>query len=623
LQLYDWDGDEDTLCCPDKQSDVRYFKEMYTNIIVQTPDVEIISKFDTFVLMYIGKRRIGSDTQTYSAVSAIHGRTMNIHELRPVYIDIIQMLDSKSIDLGDIKSLSVDFKKPTNRELLDSILTIDSKNRHEFVKDDLFSLQDVFAGKTLNKISEDNSVFILTHGGWDRSTNPHTFRFIDQSYPSQYADIFNSLYNHTFKGKFEEIHGSMDDKLMNNVLIAGGYIADYLRSGKLNNRKDVDIFLYGLDKKQAQQKVIDLITYFTKGHLIISMTVSKNCISVIYLNPNKPSAMRTEIQIILRLYNTKSEILHGFDIGMSSVGWDGNEILFTSLSKFSYEYNTIIVDVSRRSQTYEKRLIKYGELVWYEIPQKPNIAFMDMIPHTDVKISNTEEFVIQLPYLKISVSGYIYHDMKMLNGYIGPWHLQHLPVGYQHENEFSLFCSNSDYEYRHTLLNNINNLLNEKDDEMVYRLHKKSVNAEFKRNLKPDDILSFNKLFGGNYETKFHQEGTKLVRHLQKEKDIKTLDRNKVQIIRRFLTFEKLFTRKQMNDILQLFLDKNNDVFSYISKTLCKNHKLLHDKIEHIRDRQFLGFNWMTENVMTQLTSSFNPLDTTPQKWYGKFYKKY
>ena len=61
-----------------------------------------------------------------------------------------------------------------------------------------------------------------------------------------------------------------------------------------------------------------------------------------------------KIQFILRLYNTKSEILHGFDLGSSAIGSDGENVYFTNLSKFCYENMVNIFDGRKRSTTYEQ-----------------------------------------------------------------------------------------------------------------------------------------------------------------------------------------------------------------------------------------------------------------------------
>ncbi len=66
-----------------------------------------------------------------------------------------------------------------------------------------------------------------------------------------------------------------------------------------------------------------------------------------------------KFQIILRLYNTISEILHGFDLGSCAVGFDGTTVFLTTLGKFCYEHMCNIVDVSKKSESYEARLEKY------------------------------------------------------------------------------------------------------------------------------------------------------------------------------------------------------------------------------------------------------------------------
>jgi hypothetical protein len=66
-----------------------------------------------------------------------------------------------------------------------------------------------------------------------------------------------------------------------------------------------------------------------------------------------------QLQVIFRCYSTISEILHGFDLGPSAIGFDGKDVWMTSLGRFAYEYGCMIVDSSRRSTTYEMRLVKY------------------------------------------------------------------------------------------------------------------------------------------------------------------------------------------------------------------------------------------------------------------------
>ncbi|CAM9988820.1 unnamed protein product, partial [Sphacelaria rigidula] len=68
-----------------------------------------------------------------------------------------------------------------------------------------------------------------------------------------------------------------------------------------------------------------------------------------------------KVQIVLRLYKTLAEVLHGFDVDACSVGFDGHTVWATNRAARAIckQYN--VVDLSRRSPSYEHRLFKYGK----------------------------------------------------------------------------------------------------------------------------------------------------------------------------------------------------------------------------------------------------------------------
>lgn len=67
-----------------------------------------------------------------------------------------------------------------------------------------------------------------------------------------------------------------------------------------------------------------------------------------------------DFQIILRLYKSPSEVLHGFDVDCCSLGYDGGNIWATQRAIFSLlnGYNTVNFD--RLSPSYPFRLVKYA-----------------------------------------------------------------------------------------------------------------------------------------------------------------------------------------------------------------------------------------------------------------------
>ncbi|CAN0459671.1 unnamed protein product, partial [Ectocarpus sp. 12 AP-2014] len=68
-----------------------------------------------------------------------------------------------------------------------------------------------------------------------------------------------------------------------------------------------------------------------------------------------------KIQIVLRLYKTLAEVLHGFDVDACSVGFDGHTVWATNRAARAICKRYNLVDVSRRSPSYESRLFKYGK----------------------------------------------------------------------------------------------------------------------------------------------------------------------------------------------------------------------------------------------------------------------
>ena len=65
------------------------------------------------------------------------------------------------------------------------------------------------------------------------------------------------------------------------------------------------------------------------------------------------------LQVILRLYRTPSEVLHGFDVDCCSVGYDG-KLWMTQRALHAIWNGWNTVNFGRLSPSYERRLAKYG-----------------------------------------------------------------------------------------------------------------------------------------------------------------------------------------------------------------------------------------------------------------------
>jgi len=129
------------------------------------------------------------------------------------------------------------------------------------------------------------------------------------------------------------------------VLVAGGRIFSSLFGTRA---PDIDLFLYGTDVTQATETIFELVKTF--GMRSITRTANAFTLNV----------DQKEYQVILRLYRTPSEVLHGFDVDCCSVGYDGENLWITQRAYYalSHGYNT--VNFNRLSASYEYRLVKYG-----------------------------------------------------------------------------------------------------------------------------------------------------------------------------------------------------------------------------------------------------------------------
>ncbi|KFY42964.1 hypothetical protein V494_02145 [Pseudogymnoascus sp. VKM F-4513 (FW-928)] len=135
---------------------------------------------------------------------------------------------------------------------------------------------------------------------------------------------------------------------------------------RLAPASDVDLFLYGLTEEEGLEK-IKHIERTVKDSILHEVTTirTKNAITIASQYPTR------HVQIVLRLYDSISQIITGFDVDCACVAYDGKEVYGSprALAAFSTQINTI--DLTRRSPSYENRLSKYShrgfEVHWPEL----------------------------------------------------------------------------------------------------------------------------------------------------------------------------------------------------------------------------------------------------------------
>lgn len=173
--------------------------------------------------------------------------------------------------------------------------------------------------------------------------------------------------------KFLEIYPILEGVDMSNFLIAGGSICNIIVGFSIIT--DIDIFVYGLDLEEVPERmnkfIRDLDLDRRKGKII--KTKFATTITIEHrLEENVEEdvgPLELTIQIIHRLYDSPSQVLHGFDIGSCSVGLimvngskdasEGSKVITTGLGRIALEYKINIWDPLKRGIAYEYRLAKY------------------------------------------------------------------------------------------------------------------------------------------------------------------------------------------------------------------------------------------------------------------------
>jgi hypothetical protein len=281
-----------------------------------------------------------------------------------------------------------------------------------------------------------------------------------------------------------------------------------------------------------------------------------------------------EIQIILRLYKSISEILHGFDMGSVAVGYNGSDIYFTSLGKFSYEYLANIVDPTRRSTTYEKRLIKYY-----------NRGFQIILPYLDISKLKTENLqynipeVAALPYFVFS-----YTEIK------GNKIIMDRLLKWGHDQKDICDYQSKDLDEYKIFYLNLRNLVKGGDD---YYFYNNRANFDILASLpyiSASRIIDF-------YDTLAQRIYNKCTFNIK--------------------IFSSYFSIEVLPQVLSdIFLNKNTSSKLDDLIQIQKNSVL--SKLKSLTPADY-SLKFITKNPGSQLTGSFNPIVSNIKDWYGKY----
>lgn len=190
----------------------------------------------------------------------------------------------------------------------------------------------------------------------------------DDKYPTfyneQYKDVsYKEINSEDVVNLFFNSFPIFNQINMENILIAGGSLAimiQYLSIDKNFNENDpllpqnipdIDLFIYGLNIEQATDKLHHIAETFGMFNENGVIQKSSNAVSFI--------SNQLKIQVILRIYDTTAQILHGFDLGSSMVGISNKTLVMTSFGLYCIKNRINVVVTKYSSTTYELRLLKY------------------------------------------------------------------------------------------------------------------------------------------------------------------------------------------------------------------------------------------------------------------------
>lgn len=142
------------------------------------------------------------------------------------------------------------------------------------------------------------------------------------------------------------------------LVIAGSAAYDALVPDVLP--KDVDAFMVRDTDDECIESINALLAFLAERYPKSFVYRTRTCITISIGGGNGRDGIL--IQLVLRRYSTLAEIIHGFDIGASSIAFDGENVWLTALSIVAVKYALNILNMKYRRPTYEKRLVKYFQM---------------------------------------------------------------------------------------------------------------------------------------------------------------------------------------------------------------------------------------------------------------------
>jgi len=420
------------------------------------------------------------------------------------------------------------------------------------------------------------------------------------------------------------------DYLIKNypVVAAGGAVYKSLYG--MSQQTDIDIFFYGnYDGEQAEKHMINIMYYFENKYEYVIFERNQNITNILVGEDPEFKNDIKKYQFVHRVYPTKISIVGGFDLQCSSIYYDGTYGT-TPLGAWCIAHNINIFLHTRRSASYEYRLIKYFENYGCEI-----------------LLLNTTYAKLQINLAKANYSVTTNYRWKTFK-YVPK--LEFLIDTIYNNEKIELFRRQHLMQDKSV---NVNDILDEeKSDYGAIRTgyHEKN-NARFAATNRIDLITwsgpSVNSIIKPKLQYKIDK---KIVKTNIKKKDIKTLA-DAAPLLNYIILYNKQNKQLQNNRIAEYWLQDKFDeiceqVFAYLTNNkqnemrrafnkpeidsntlllkLYDNYKnTIVDKIANNMfeaQKKSQNVNWIVNNPMRQWTSSINRIITDPKTYFNSDY---
>ena len=273
-----------------------------------TKDIELKNKIDTF-----------NESSTFQELYNINLRNAYIH--LTFYSYVLETIKPYNINNKNYLYIMTKLlKNIIDDEALDSITKKDRladyyKKLNKTSKIDVFSLinkynMDIYSINYLQYLE-------LMHFLSEKLIN-YKEKHMTNILPYNIKTI---KYNNKFSMNIHEILLFNDWK---NILLAGGSVLSFFMFNDITNVNDFDLFFYNMQDETQIHNKISYILHLYEDKEDIRFIKSEHAISILYKYRKKT----IKIQIILRMYSTKEEILYGFDVDSSCIGYDGKYFVF-------------------------------------------------------------------------------------------------------------------------------------------------------------------------------------------------------------------------------------------------------------------------------------------------------